>query len=250
MSRVQSIHRAFQLLEALANKPAGVTDLSRAISLPTSTVSRILTTLEEAGAVERINDGTSYRIGPTIHTMGTRTTPGENLYELARPYMVDLVDQLFENVGLSIPSGYEMHYVGQVNSANPVQVRDWTGTCLPMHIIPSGLVVLSHWPNGAVDRFLNRKLDRYTANTEVQPEKIRKRLINIREDGYVWCYEEYSEGINSVAAPIFDPSSGVVGALHCHGPSYRFPDESMRDISAGLVKTTAAAISADLKSQI
>ena len=245
-STVQSIQRAFRLLKALADKPAGITDLSRQVNLPTSTVARLLATLEETGAAERVNDGTTYQIGPTIRSIGERVDPGEHLYAVARPHMVDLVDQLFENVGLSIPSGYEMHYVGQVNCANPVQIRDWTGTNLPMHIVPSGLVVLAHWPEGAVNRVLGRRLDRYTASTEVRPERIRERLIAVRHDGYVWCYEEYSEGINSVAAPVFDNALGIVGALHCHGPSYRFPDESMRDIAAGLVAAGAEAISADL----
>ena len=246
MASVQSIQRAFRLLQALADEPAGITELSRRVDLPTSTVARILATLEKAGAAERIDDGSTYRIGPAVRTMGARADPGQDLYTLARPHMVDLVDQLFENVGLSIPSGYEMQYVGQANCANPVQIRDWTGASLPMHIVPSGLVVLAYWPDGAIDRFLGRRLDRYTANTETRPERIRKRLTSIRRDGYVWCHEEYSEGINSVAAPIFDDGLGVVGALHCHGPSYRFPDESMRDIAAGLVKAGAAAVSSDL----
>ena len=115
-----------------------------------------------------------------------------------------------------------------------------------MCIRDRGLVVLAHWPEGAVNRVLGRRLDRYTASTEVRPERIRERLVAVRRDGYVWCYEEYSEGINSVAAPVFDDALGIVGALHCHGPSYRFPDESMRDIAAGLVAAGAAAISADL----
>ena len=41
-------------------------------------------------------------------------------------------------------------------------------------------------------------------------------------------------------------TAGVVGALHCHGPSYRFPDESMREIAAGLVTAGAATVSSDL----
>lgn len=249
MSTVQSIQRAFKLLEELVGEPFGITELSRRTDLPTSTVARILNTLEIAGAVERLENGSKYRVGPTILAMGARTEPGKNLYALARSYMVDLVDQLFENVGLSIPSGYEMYYVGQVNCANPVQIRDWTGTSLPMHIVPSGLIVLSYWPDGAVDRFLKRRLDRYTANTETRPDRIRERLVKARRDGYIWCHEEYSEGINSVAAPIFDNTIGIVGALHCHGPSYRFPDESMRNIAADLVTASADAISIELGHQ-
>ena len=110
MAIVQSIQRAFGLLQALANEPAGITELSRRVNLPTSTVARILATLEQVGAAERIDDGSTYRIGPAVRTMGAQTDPGQDLYALARPHMVDLVDQLFENVGLSIPSGYAVSY--------------------------------------------------------------------------------------------------------------------------------------------
>jgi DNA-binding IclR family transcriptional regulator len=35
----------------------------------------------------------------------------------------------------------------------------------------------------------------------------------------------------------------VVGALHSHGPSYRFPQESLSDIIAGRVSAAAVAVS-------
>jgi len=38
----------------------------------------------------------------------------------------------------------------------------------------------------------------------------------------------------------------VIGSIHAHGPSYRFPDDAMRDVIAGQVVASAAAISAAL----
>ena len=54
---VQSIDRAFQVLKALAIEPSGVTDLAQRVGLPKSTVSRMLSSLEEQGAVARAEDG-------------------------------------------------------------------------------------------------------------------------------------------------------------------------------------------------
>ena len=53
MQTVQSIDRAFQILEELASDPGGISELSRRLDLPTSTVARLLATLERLGAVER-----------------------------------------------------------------------------------------------------------------------------------------------------------------------------------------------------
>ena len=135
---VQSIDRAFLILRKLAEKPGGISDLSRRVELPTSTVARLLAALEDSEAVERIDDGYEYKLGPRILQMSAQANKAESLLVIARPHMVSLVDKLFENTGLSIPSGYEVQYVGQVNSVNPVQIRDWTGTRIPMHVVPSG----------------------------------------------------------------------------------------------------------------
>ena len=51
---VQSIDRAFAVLRALIAGSAGVTDIAERIGLPKSTVSRLLSTLEELGAVEQV----------------------------------------------------------------------------------------------------------------------------------------------------------------------------------------------------
>jgi len=243
---VQSIDRAFLLLRKLAEKPGGISDLSRRVELPTSTVARLLAALEDSDAIERIDDGYEYRIGPRIISNGSQANKAESLLVVARPYMVSLVDKLFENTGLSIPSGYEIQYVGQVNCANPVQIRDWTGTRLPMHVVPSGLVVLAHWPKKAVQGFLDRKLDRYTPKTVVSKSEIINRLEKIKQDGFCWCLEEFSEGINSIAAPVFAEDGNILGALHVHGPSYRFPDKSMKKVVSDLVVAQAQRMCKEL----
>ncbi|MBC8364627.1 MAG: IclR family transcriptional regulator [Actinobacteria bacterium] len=243
MTTVQSIDRAFGLLEELALQPGGISDLARKVGLPTSTVARLLATLEGCHAVERDPDGTIYRIGPSIVTMAVSVDPTQSLLAVAQPHMVDLVDLVAEAVGLAVPAGYDIQYVGQVDCANPVQVRDWTGAKLPMHVVPSGLVVLAHWPEEAVERFLARRLDRYTINSMTDPDRLRERLEQIRVDGFVWAYEEFSEGINSVAAPLFNSTGAVVGALHSHGPGYRFPQDELVEIIGKRVAQTAASVS-------
>ncbi len=246
MQTVQSIDRAFQILEEVASDPGGISDLSRRLGLPTSTVARLLTTLERLGGVERLAEDNGYRIGSAIVTMAASIDPNQSLLAVAQPHMVDLVEQVAEAVGLSIPAGYDVHYIGQVDCANPVQVRDWTGVSLPMHVVPSGMVVLAHWPDEAIDRYLSRKLDRYTPGSVIHPRRIRERIERIREEDVSWMEEEFAEGISSVAAPLFNAAGVVVGALHSHGPTYRFPDEALRDIISGRMRSTAQDISAAL----
>jgi DNA-binding IclR family transcriptional regulator len=140
-----------------------------------------------------------------------------------------------------------MHYVDQVESPSPVQVRDWTGTRIPMHAVSSGQVFLAHFPPPALSRFLATPLERFTDNTITDASGLLARLRDVRRDGYSWVREEYAIGINSVAAPVADLNGEVVAAVHIHGPSYRFPAEGADRRVATAVVETAAAIGSRLR---
>jgi len=243
-SGVQSIERAFELLQALAVEPAGLTELAIRVELPKSTVARMLGTLEGIGAVARDDDDRTYRIGMGLVELAGAVDASAALATLVRPHLTDLSDRTGEAAGFSVPTGYSMHYLVQVESPNAVQVRDYSGLTVPMHVGPSGLCVMSVWPDADVDRYLERPLEAFTPHTVTEPPVIRKRLAEIRDTGHRWIHEEFAEGISSVAAPVLDEARRALGAIHVHGPTYRFPGSAGPDAIAGLVMDTAERVSA------
>ncbi len=248
MSRVQAIERAFVVLGTLGDGPLGVTEVATRAGLPKSTVARMLAALVAAGAVEQIPGGTDYRVGGRMATLAAGGPPTRTLVAVARPHLVALAEAVGEAAGLSIPDGYLVHYVDQVDSPHPVGVRDWTGTRLPMHAVSSGLVMLAHMPPSEVDAYLARPLERFTPATVVEPSAVRERLRRVLLDGYAWTAEEVAEGITSVAAALAAEDGEVVAAIHLHGPSYRFPaDAGASAAIAAEVVAAAARISARIR---
>ena len=236
-SGIQSIERAFSVLLAVATEPAGITDVSRRVALPVSTVARLLSTLEHLEAVIRQDDGVTYRIGPTVSRLaaGNDTT----LIGRARPFLAELVERVQETAGLSVLEGDEVLYLDHVETDNAVQIRDWTGERIPLHHVPSGLVMLAFQPKDRIDAYLAGDLGGATDNTLTTRERLLPRLAAIRADGFAWAIDELQVGITSVAAPVRNRSGEVIAAIHCHGPSYRFPaDRDTDDIEAAV---TAAA---------
>lgn len=223
VSTVQSIERAFSLLRVLALSPAGVTDLAGQVSLPKSTVARLLATLEVIGAVERHEDSGGYQIGQTMRDLSGQVDATASMVISVRAHLARLTQRFGEASGLSVPDGYSVRYLTQIESLNPVQVRDYSGLVLPMHVGPAGLSMMAHWPQEEIAHYLARPLTAFTAATLTDPAEIEKRLDQIRSDGYSWVHEEYAEGISSVAAAVFDTTGAVRGAIHMHGPTYRFP---------------------------
>ena len=225
---VQSVERAFRLLEAVGSAPSGLTDLARRVDLPVSTTSRLLGTLESVGAVERSEDLGIYRIGPSILAMASGADSFESLKLLARPELEWLAGVCEEAAGISVAVGHTMHFLDQVDSDQAVQVQDWVGARLPMHVVASGLAVLARWSTEEVEAFLATELETPTAATVADPVEIRARLRAVRERGVAWTMEELESGINAVAAPIMTETGEVMGAVALHGPAYRFPGEDAK----------------------
>ena len=91
MSSVQSVERAFAVLRCLSGGPAGVTDVADRVNLPKSTVSRMLSTLEDLGMVEQIEPGGNYRVGAGMVEIAAAVLPGRSLIAAVRPHLHELV---------------------------------------------------------------------------------------------------------------------------------------------------------------
>ncbi len=242
MKTVQSIERAFAILDAIAGHARGLSDIAGQVQLPKSTVSRILRTLESVGVVERDVRHGSYQLGSKVGALTRAAGAIPDLRSLARPYLATLAREIGEDAGLSIPDGRQVLIAAQENADNTVQVADWTGAILPMHLIPAGLVILAHLPQERQEDVLAGPLEASTPRSVTEPDRIRGRLEEVRRDGYCWVFGEFSEDLNSVAAPIFGPD-GVVGAINLHGPAFRFPQPGSEDGIAQRLAEVAGQLS-------
>lgn len=180
MSGVQSVGRAFALLEALGTDPSSLSELARRVDLPVSTTARLLGTLEELGAVERM-DGSSYRIGPSIVHLAKGLDVSTRLQTLAAPELEALAGATGQAAGLSIPAGNQMHFVAQVGGESAKdRAKDWVGARLAMTETASGLAVLA--------------------------------------GELAWHHDDAGDGPSSVAAVVVGPGDELLGAVHVHGP--------------------------------
>jgi DNA-binding IclR family transcriptional regulator len=241
---VQSLERAFAVLRQVAREPSGISEVARAVDLPVSTVARLLGTLESLGAVARIGESTTYGIGDGVRELADSSGVTAVLTTRARPVLSELVARTGETSGLSVIEDHEVVYLDHVENSHEVTLRDWTGTRLPLHVVSSGLVLLAAEPPRSVDAYLAGPIARLTPATVTQPARIRRRLASIRRQGFVWTVGEFDTGITSVAAPVVDARGATIAAIHCHGPSYRFPGSADVDIVTAYVTDAARKLSA------
>ncbi len=225
MSDIQSVKRAFAILKVIAVHPGGVglAEIAEEAELPKSTVSRMLSTLENIEAVEREPTGEGFRIGP--ETVSLAWQP-HHLVMIARPYLQELMESTNETASLCIPDGESAYYAEQINSQHNVQIRDWTGKYLPaMHIGSPGKLFMAHWSATRLKRFLRKPLERYTDTTITNIDELWQHLATVREQGYAWVHSEYEEGLDGVSAPIYNKRGNIIAAANIYGPAYRLVDE-------------------------
>lgn len=242
MATVQSVERAFSILEVVSRVTSGVTEIAERVDLPKSTVARLLSTLEDIGAVERAPDSAQYRLGRRLPEMCGPVDLTAQLSLTLRPHLERLAMQLGEATGFGVPDGQAVRVVSQVESPNPVQVRDYTGEVFPAHVGAPGVCIMAEWPEREVRRYLSRPLVAYTEHTMVHPQQVYERIVQVQRDRYCWVHEEFAEGISSVASVVRDPRGRVLGALHAHGPTYRFPAPGDAGWVAELIRVTAEQV--------
>ena len=153
------------ILRALSLGPAGVTDLSDRTGLPKSTVSRLLSSLEVERAVRQNVEG-QYELDEGIAELGGALRTGQNMIEVARPHMVELMELTGEAVGLNRFDGDVIRTLLQVDDpASSVVVRDWTNEPTPVHAVPAGLAVLAHSSRAFASNYLENELESFTKTT-------------------------------------------------------------------------------------
>ena len=217
--------------------------LAERTGLPQSTTYRLACELVEWGGLERGSGG--YQIGLRLWEIGELARRGEQLRDIALPFMHDLYDATHENVHLAVLDGREALYIEKISGRQAAHVVIRRGGRLPLHATGVGKVLLAYAPEELVSKVLSNDLKRYTPHTIVAPGQLRRKLSQVRRTGLAFAIEEMSFGSVSVAAPIFLAPDTAVAALAVVVRSSR------KDIQrlAPAVRATANSLSRILQQQ-
>jgi IclR family acetate operon transcriptional repressor len=245
---LQSAQTTLLIFEVVAkSEPIGVSEIARRMDLSKSTVQRCLQALADAGWIKPSEQSrqTRWMITAKAYTLGQRVTEQGYLCEVAMPVMEKLWNEVKESVILSIQEGDKSVLIEQYESPAPVMVQIPRGSWAPLHLVPSGKVMLAHADHKIVDQYLARDLAPMTSKTITDPKVLRKELAKIRKQGWAVSIDELIMGASGVASPIFCWKDHHVAALAIVLPTARFP-ESVRTKYIKLLVAATAEISNQL----
>ena len=215
--------------------------LASALGVHRSSASRLAATLAQRGFLERAPHNDAFRLGPMLRRLGLLAIGERGVLSESREVMERLARETRETVVLSVLDSGEAVDVAQATGPHLVGMRRWIGRRSPLHASSDGKVFLA-FANADVRR---SRLAAPTKHTITDRRRLAEEVERVRKRGWASVESELEEGLNGVAAPVFDGSDRCVAALSLSGPAYRLPAERLAEL-ATRVQAASAAIGARL----
>ncbi len=245
---IHSVRKCFQVLECMsaAQRPLSFTEVVQASGLERSAVQRLVHTLAQLGYVRQHPQTRAYVLSPRLLQFGHAVLQVDRVAEAAEPFLQRLNQDCKETVNLMELESSEIVYVLRYPSTHPVSVDLHVGSRLPVYCTAAGRVFLAHMPDEELEPLLALPRPKVTKHTITEEPELRERLALIRRQGYALNDQEAFIGDISMAAPLFDRSQSVVGAINIAVPFPRWTVDDARKELVPLLLETARKITQQL----
>lgn len=246
-TRLTSVERSFDLIEALVELDgATVTELTRELQMPKTTIHDHLKTLEHLGYVLQ-QPSSAYYPSTRFLSIGGAQRNEQPIYRAAKPKLNDLASETGEHATLMIEeNGYGV-VLFTARGDLAVQVNTTAGIRTALHTTALGKAILVQLPEDRLtEKLETEELAPKTRNTITDPDRLREDLDRIREEGVAFDDEERLSGLRSVASPILTDEAETYASIGIFGPASRVNDSRMEELIPKL-REAANVIEIDIK---
>jgi DNA-binding IclR family transcriptional regulator len=238
---VQSLHRAFDILETIGNSqiPMSIKKITEETGLPKSTVYRLLNNLENRNYAFCDTNG-NYRLGYQLLMMSQWAEKDFEIKNLAKASLESLNAFTKETVHLAILQGRRVLYVDTVESPYSSRLVIKMGTTNSVHCTALGKALLINHKDAEILDILEAEgMEKRTEHTVTKPLDYLKEMEVVRKLGYALDQQECEMEGRCIGAPIYDKSGKVVAAISVSGIATRFSlDFIIKEVVSKLLDST------------
>jgi DNA-binding IclR family transcriptional regulator len=237
-TQVQVIARAAAILHALEDEADGLSlaQIAQRVNLARSTVQRIVAALAAEKFLIAASPNGRVRLGPTILRLAASART--DFVAIARPFLVQLSNELKETVDLAVVKKDHLVFIDQVIGSHRLRAVSAVGETFPLHCTANGKAYLAGLETDAIARLIGASYEQRTPRTLTRLEDLLKDLKSVRKTGVAFDREEHTQGICAAGVATRDPLGNVI-AISVPVPAQRFY-QHQRNIAAQLRATKAA----------
>jgi IclR family acetate operon transcriptional repressor len=245
---VQSVDRALLIIETLAEDDEGyrLSDLSVRTGLSTSTVHRLLATLEKRRFVQFDRYESKWHVGAQSFAVGATFARRRNFVAQAMPYLRKLRDLTRETANLAVVDDQSIIVLTRMESREIMRSLTKVGGRVAMVASGVGKAVLATYSDEDVNAIIHRQgMPRLTEKSIVRPGELFKQLQAIQRQGYAVDDEEARIGLRCVAAVVYSNCSEPLAAISVSGMTSRLTDDRLPALGS-TVREVAAELTVAL----
>ena len=218
---VAAVDRAFSILAAFQVEQESLTlaELARRTGLYKSTILRLIASLEKAGFVRRLSDG-SYSVGPEPLRLSQLYQASFRLRDVIYPLLESITEESGETSSFYVLESGSRVVLFRVEPKRAVRVSVLEGSRFPLHAGASGKIL----------RAFSRQGD--------------PTLTDVRERFWASSFGERDPETTAVSVPVFSIGYELKGALTLSGPSDRLLQEHVQHAASILLRNAVIATSA------
>jgi DNA-binding IclR family transcriptional regulator len=249
---IQTVSNALRMLESFyKSDELGVSELSRRLRLHKNNVFRLLATLEEHGYIEQSLETERYRLGTRCLELSQSFARGNALLQRAHPILNELALKSGETTHLAVLRDQEAVHLDGVQPERMLLTGLRVGDRLPVNCTALGKVLVSCSGEATREGFVASMtpgvfLNARTENTIVDIDKLLEEFDRVAEQGFALDLEECETGMCCAAAPVYDASGKLAGAISISGPASRLSRETLQSESSRWAVSAAEQLSLEL----
>jgi IclR family pca regulon transcriptional regulator len=236
---LQGLERGLAVIQAFSDEAPAMTlsEVARRTDTSRASARRILLTLEELGFVR--SDGRRFSLSPRVLSLGWSYLSALSLWEVARPFMEELSEEVQETCSACTLDLPDIVFVARVPARRRLLTMSLdVGSRLPAYATAMGRVLLAGLGDDAVAGYLAATpLAALTPFTRTDGDELAVIVAASRRDGFALVDQELELGLRSISVPMGS------AALNLCAATTRVSPEAMVERFLPAMHRTSAEIS-------
>jgi DNA-binding IclR family transcriptional regulator len=228
------------------NKAVGNQELSNALGLNKSTVSRLTRVLAHYGLLQQDEKTQKYELGrmSALLGMAVEASQSERLAQIGQPFVDSLRDTVGESVCLEIMGATGDTWV-VCSAVGPPPLSVTFPESISMHVSAGAKAILAFSDHEFVEGMIKGSLSKSADGSIADPEVFRSRIEEARKQGVAYDHGEANPGVHTVSVAVFNHLKKPVAALSICVPAHRAA-KTTDSKNLKLLKKTATMVSGRL----
>jgi IclR family acetate operon transcriptional repressor len=243
----ETVELSLRLLERLASsqEAIGISELAREFAASKATVYRHLQALVRHGFAHQDQATMRYSGGIKLFILGERLRERFDVLPIAREDLARLREETGQPATLSALVENKVVVLEVLQGRQLVNFGTQPGTVLDLHASAHGNVALAFGPPGLFEHCLASQPKAWTPQTVCSRSGLQRLVTQVRARGWATAPNRVLQGVNGLAAPLFNHAAHYMGAVAIAG-SIQYIPASPPPAQVKAVMETAQRISRKL----